>query len=134
MLNLRSLLLAIVTIAVLAGGYLVFRPGPGPEVAVASGPKVFALAIADNAAGAREQPLFRAEEGDTLRFEITSATEGVLSIHGYPNEARLSVRAPVHLEFAATRAGRFPMHVHAHDGAHLDVGVLQVEPRAAGAR
>lgn len=134
MLNLRSLLLAIVTIAVLVGGYLLFQPASEPKASVASGPRVFALAVAARAAGTREVPLFRAEEGDTVKFEITSTTEGVLSIHGYEKETSLSVRAPVHLEFAAVHGGRFPMHVHASDGSHLEVGVLQVEPRASGAR
>ena len=132
--NLRNLLLAIAAIVVLGGGYVLFQPAAGPKASAATGPKVFALSVGKRAGGPAELPVLRAEQGDTVALEITSTTEGVLSIHGYRQDTTLSTREMVRVEFAADRGGRFPMHVHASDGAHLDVGVLQVEPRAAAAR
>lgn len=125
--NIRSVSVIVIAIsfAILAGGYVVFRPELQPAPAVDVGPRSISLDISKASDGGAT---FRVKQGEMIRLQIKSTVEGALAIHGYHDDISLSTAQPVVIEFPADRSGRFSMDVHANDGAHLEAGVLQIEP------
>lgn len=133
--NMRSILgLMVVAVVVLAGGYAAFRPTPDSTMARGSSLKVLELAVGEAGSGSSDLPVFQARAGDVVRLEISSAINGTLSVHDYEQNASLSAGETVHLEFPAVHSGRFGIHVHASDGAHLEAGVLEISPGASAGR
>jgi hypothetical protein len=54
---------------------------------------------------------------------------GHVEVHGYDEDVAVAPGRTATLSFTATRSGRFPIDLHAQDGAHLEVTALEVMPR-----
>jgi heme/copper-type cytochrome/quinol oxidase subunit 2 len=89
---------------------------------------VFRLVIADLKPGV-ETPALKAKEGDKITIVITSTRSGTLEVHGYNRRIAVTPGAEVKLTFKADYAGRFPIHLHAGDGKHIEVTALEIMPR-----
>jgi FtsP/CotA-like multicopper oxidase with cupredoxin domain len=74
-------------------------------------------------------PVLKATQGDSLTIDITSDRSGTLEIHGYGKTVAVTPGSESSVSFVATRAGRFPIDLHARDGRHLEVTALEVLPR-----
>lgn len=128
MVKLRNILLVVTAAAVLIVGYTMLLPDPEPEASSRRSHKVFHLTMNDLNATA-STPTFHAIQGDHVTLFVIALNDGVLSIHGYNKELRLSANQKASLEFVADHAGRYPVHVHGKDGSHTELATLNVDPR-----
>ena len=151
----RALLILVATIVVVAAAYYGFSrfaptvpasPGAAPVVvpgasrvtaapapmASAASPAMpagtFAIAI-DKAHPMAPSDVIRVDKDDPVTLSITSDRAGHLEIHGYRKEVEVRPGATATLSFTATQTGRFPIDLHASDGAHVEVSALEVMPR-----
>ena len=103
------------------------RAAPPASPAV---PSSDSLRIAiDKAKPGEVLPVLLARQGDALTILITTNRAGMLEIHGYGQSIGIAPGAEAKLAFRARHAGRFPIHLHARDGAHLELTALEVRPR-----
>jgi len=112
---------------------------PAPAVAAAApatavpspaavAPGTFAIVI-DKAHPPAPSDVIRVNKDDPVTLSITSDRAGHLEVHGYKKEVKVEPGTTATLSFAATRTGRFPIDLHASDGAHVEVTALEVMPR-----
>ncbi len=73
--------------------------------------------------------VIRVDKDDFVRLSITSDRAGHLEVHGYRKEVSVGPGKTATLSFKAVRTGRFPIDLHAEDGAHVEVTALEVMPR-----
>ncbi|MCK5860761.1 hypothetical protein [Abyssibacter sp.] len=119
-----QLLIALVAMALLAGLWWTMRPAV-PSANSAPQMQVFELALGDGKHWVAKR--FRVEQGDRVRFEVTSAVDDAMHVHGYEHHLPLPAGAPQTLEFTADRAGQHQLELH---GSTLEVGTLEVYPRS----
>jgi hypothetical protein len=102
---------------------------PAPDTATSLPvPAVFTIAI-NKAHPPTPSDVIRAKEGDRITLSITTDRAGTLEVHGYREEVRLEPDTTGTLSFVASKTGRFPIDLHARDGAHVEVTALEVLPR-----
>jgi FtsP/CotA-like multicopper oxidase with cupredoxin domain len=94
----------------------------------AAAPGTFAIVI-DKAHPPAPSDVIRVTQGDRVTLSITSDRAGHLEVHGYKQEVNVEPGTPATLSFAAIRSGRFPIDLHATDGAHVEVSALEVMPK-----
>lgn len=70
--------------------------------------------------------VFRIIQGDTVRLILSSPHPGAVGIHGLSDIVPLRPSQEVEISFRAAYKGRFPVHFHGIDGAHLEVGMCVV--------
>jgi len=97
------------------------------QPAVADGARMIRLAIAPDSL--TPPGVYRFHKGDVVDFRVTVPYDGALAVHGYTTgdvliAANHELRLPLKLDYT----GRFPMHVHAHGGQHIEVAVLEILP------
>ena len=73
--------------------------------------------------------VIRIRKDDRVTLSITTDRPGHLEVHGYRKEVKIEPGTTAMLSFAAVRTGRFPLDLHASDGAHVEVTALEVLPR-----
>jgi hypothetical protein len=73
--------------------------------------------------------LLQARQGDTIRLVFLSDVDGTVEVHGYQRNVAVAAGVETTLLLEAQHAGRFPLHLHARDGAHIEVASLEVRPR-----
>jgi hypothetical protein len=107
-------------------------PRPAADAAaVAKSPQpegTFRIAI-DDAKGGDVMPALGAKQGDAVTIVITTDRAGTLEIHGYGQRVEIAPGAEAKLAFVAKHAGRFPIHLHTRDGAHVELTAFEVQPR-----
>ena len=117
-------IVALAAVVVLAGLWLALKPAPSPRGASA-GLQTFELALGDGSTWAPQR--FRVQQGDQVRFEVTSTVDDAMHVHGYEKHLPLPAGEPQLLEFTADRVGQHMLELH---GSELDVGTLEVYPRS----
>lgn len=65
-------------------------------------------------------------KGQEVTIEIASEAAGDLHLHGYDDEVTVEAGATASLTFTASRAGQFPIELHAADDSEVEVGLLTV--------
>jgi hypothetical protein len=154
----RSLLIVVVTLAVVAASYYAFsrfartsvpQPDAAPVsvpsapdptgastspqraangVAPAAPPGTFSIVI-DQAHPPAPGDVIRVDKDDPVTLTIRSDRAGHLEVHGYREEVAVEPGKTATLSFKAVRTGRFPIDLHAKDGVHVEVTALEVMPR-----
>ncbi len=135
----KNLVFVVLSLAVLAGLFLWFRPQPLKPVLIqaesnraamseplsAPLPKLFELVVKDGKllSGAA---LIQVQQGEALTLRITSADADELHLHGYDLRLKLPAAQAAELRFVADRSGRFEYELH---HAQVSLGVLEVLPR-----
>jgi hypothetical protein len=126
----RALILIPVLVLVLVGLFFVLRPdSPAPSSAVSepnaegSREKTFDIAIEE---GVMIPDRLTVDEGDRVRFRITSDSSLELHLHGYDLGREIEPGEPVRLSFEATITGRFEIE---DEQKGEELGVLTVLPR-----
>lgn len=94
----------------------------------AAAPGTFAIVIS-KAHPPAPSDVIRVSKDDQVTLSVTSDRAGHLEVHGYRKEVTLEPGTTATLSFAAVRTGRFPIDLHASDGAHVEVSALEVLPR-----
>ena len=135
--SVRTVLWGGFSLVLLAGGYLVARPKPAlpqgaPAIeqgaASAMPLKTFSLRVASKN-GAPASPVFRVGERDEVEIDVKSDQAGLLMLHGYSDGVPVAKDGEAKIRFTATHTGRFPLHMHAAAGSHLELATLEVLPR-----
>jgi heme/copper-type cytochrome/quinol oxidase subunit 2 len=126
----RALVLIPVLVLVLVGLFFVLRPdSPAPSSAVSesnaegSREKTFDLAIEE---GVMIPDRLTVDEGERVKFQITSDSSLELHLHGYDLSREIEPGEPVRLSFEATITGRFEIE---DEQRGEELGVLTVLPR-----
>ena len=129
MLN-RGLILAPLLLLVLVGLFFLLRPASPPEsTQTPESPtdgtqeKTFDLAIAQ---GGMTPSEISVDEGDEVRFRITSDSPIEFHLHGYDLEAEIEPGETAELAFDATITGRFEIE---NEQTREELGTLLVQPR-----
>ena len=105
------------------------RSAPGTTAPVPTPPPgTFAIVI-DKAHPPAPSDVIRVAKDDPVTLTITSDRGGHLEVHGYRQEVAVEPGKTATLSFTAERTGRFPIDLHADDGAHVEVTALEVMPR-----
>lgn len=135
----RPLLIVVVTVVVVAASYYGFSrfaatSVPTSSVGRSAGaptamlPRTFTIVI-DKANPPAPSAVIRVARDDPVTLTITSDRAGHVEVHGYAKEVAVEPGTTATLSFTATRTGRFPIDLHAQDGAHVEVTALEVMPR-----
>jgi len=105
------------------------RSAPG-AIALPSGPPpgTFAIVI-DKSHPPAPSDVIRVAKDDPVTLTVTSDRAGHVEVHGYRKEVAVEPGKAATLSFKAERTGRFPIDLHAEDGAHVEVTALEVMPR-----
>jgi hypothetical protein len=77
-------------------------------------------------------PAFAVRQGDIIQVEIAAPRAGSVAMHGVMDPHRVKVGGTVFLKLQARYSGRFPLHFHGDEGAHIEVAVFEVMPTVAG--
>jgi len=117
---------------ILVGLFFLLRPASTPESAQTrkstpedgSQEKTFDLAIAQGSMIPSE--ITPVDEGDRVRFRITSDSPMEFHLHGYDLEAQVEPGEPAELAFVATITGRFEIE---NEQTREELGALLVQPR-----
>ena len=117
---LRLATLALISVLVLGGLFLILRPDP-PAAAPAE--RSFDLDIKGDAMSPEEVSV---REGDRVNMSFTADGPVEIHVHGYDLERQVEPGEATELSFEADLTGRFPMENHETE---TDLGVLVVEPR-----
>jgi hypothetical protein len=104
------------------------EPAAAPGAASAPAPGTFSIVI-DKAHPPAPSDVIRVSKDDQVTLSITSDRAGHLEVHGYKKEVKVEPGTAATLSFAAVRTGRFPIDLHASDGAHVEVSALEVMPK-----
>ena len=102
--------------------------GLGATTPAARPPGAFPITIS-KAHPPAPSDVIRVNKDDLVTLSITSDRAGHLEVHGYRKEVQVEPGATATLSFTATQTGRFPIDLHASDGAHVEVTALEVMPR-----
>ena len=116
----RLSFLAMISVLVLGGLFLVLRPDP-PAATPAT--RSFDVEIRDGAMSPEEVSVRR---GDRVQMSITSDSPVEIHVHGYNLEEEVEPGGPTELSFEADLTGRFPIEDHETES---ELGVLVGEPR-----
>lgn len=116
----RILVLALISVLVLGGLFLLLRPDP-PSTAPAE--PSFEVEIRDD--GMRPEEV-SVREGDRVTLGIKSDRSVEIHVHGYDLEREVEPGETIDLSFEADLTGRFPVEDHETEE---ELGVLLVEPR-----
>ena len=116
----RLVTLAVISVLVLGGLFLVLRPDPP---AASPTKRSFDLEIRGDGMEPREVSV---REGDRVSMTITADRPVEVHVHGYDLEHEIEPQAPTELSFVADLTGRFPMEDHETEE---ELGVLVVGPR-----
>jgi hypothetical protein len=117
---LRLATLALISVLVLGGLFLVLRPDPPPAAPVE---RSFDLEIRDEAMSPGEVSV---REGDRVNMSFTADGPIEIHVHGYDLEREVEPGEAAELSFGANLTGRFPIENHETE---TELGVLVVEPR-----
>ena len=117
----RFAVLAVISILILGGLFLVLRPDP--PAASAPGERSFELEIRDDGMNPEEVSV---REGDRVTMNVTADRPVEIHVHGYDLEGEVEPGETTELPFEADLTGRFPVEDH---GTEAELGVLVVEPR-----
>jgi hypothetical protein len=98
----------------------------GPAAAKPEAARTVRIAIAPDSAA--PPAIYRFHKNDSIDFRVTVPHDGMLAIHGYTNDVPVAANREIALPLKLQHSGRFPMHVHAHDGEHIEVAVLEILP------
>ena len=116
---------------ILVGLFFLLRPASTPESVQIrkstpdrSQEKTFDLAIAQGSMTPSE--ITPVDEGDQVRFRITSDSPMEFHLHGYDLEAEVEPGEPAELAFEATVTGRFEIE---NEQTREELGMLLVQPR-----
>jgi hypothetical protein len=101
---------------------------PAALAPAAPAPGTFSIVI-DKARPPAPSDVIRVNKDDQVTLSITSDRAGHLEVHGYRKEVKVEPGTTATMSFAAVRTGRFPIDLHASDGAHVEVTALEVMPR-----
>ncbi len=77
-------------------------------------------------------PAFAVGQGDIVQVEIAAPRAGSVTMHGVMDLHRVKVGGTVFVKLQAKYTGRFPLHFHGDDGAHIEIAVFEVVARVAG--
>ena len=99
-----------------------------PAAPASAAPGTFAIVI-DKAHPPAPSDVIRVNKDDQVTLSITSDRAGHLEVHGYRKEVKVEPGTTATMSFAAVRTGRFPIDLHASDGAHVEVTALEVMPK-----
>ena len=113
-------MLALISLLVLGGLFLILRPYP-PAAAPAT--RSLDVEIRNGAMSPDEVSVRR---GVRVEMSLTSAGPVEIHVHGYDLEREIEPDAPAELSFEADLTGRFPVEDHETES---ELGVLVVEPR-----
>ena len=126
----RALILVPLLLLILLGLFFLLRPASVPESAQTSESttdggqeKTFDLAVVQ---GGMTPSEITVDEGDQVRFRITSDAPTEFHLHGYDLEAELEPGVPAELAFDATITGRFEIE---NEETRGELGTLLVQPR-----
>lgn len=101
---------------------------PAPATAAAAAPGTFSIVI-DKAHPPAPSDVIRVNKDDQVTLSIRSDRAGHLEVHGYRKEVKVEPGTTATMSFSAARTGRFPIDLHASDGAHVEVTALEVMPK-----
>ncbi len=94
--------------------------------------RVVALAIA-NGNVPKASRVIRVEQGDRVRFRLTTDRAMVIHLHGYDIERKVAPGKVTEFALKAHATGRFPVNVHEHgqSGGHAErtLFYLEIHPR-----
>jgi hypothetical protein len=126
---------------VLAAGYATTRGGSQEAASAHAGHSQVAASAASPvvqaartirisiAPGSEAAPgVWRLRKNEAVDFRVSVPYDGMLAIHGYTNDVPVAANRELSLPLTLSHTGRFPMHVHAKDGQHLEVAVLEILP------
>jgi plastocyanin len=116
----RLATLALISVLVLGGLFLILRPDP---LATTPAERSFKVKIQDE--GMRPEEV-SVREGDRVTMSITSERPVEIHVHGYDLEREVKPDETTELSFEANLTGRFPVEDHETEE---ELGVLVVEPR-----
>lgn len=116
----RFAILAVISVLVLGGLFLILRPDPP---AAMPGERSFELEIREDGMNPEEVSV---REGDRVTMSITADRPVEIHVHGYDLEQEVEPDGTTELSFEADLTGRFPMEDHETEA---ELGVLVVEPR-----
>ena len=74
-------------------------------------------------------PLLKAKQGEQVRIVLASERPGTVEIHGYNRSIAVKPGAEATLLVQANQTGRFPVHLHTPEGAHIEVASFDVQPK-----
>jgi hypothetical protein len=103
-------------------------PATPSAVPATAAPNTFSIVI-DKAHPPAPSDVIRVNKDDQVTLSIRSDRAGHLEVHGYRKEAKVEPGTTATMSFAAVRTGRFPIDLHASDGAHVEVTALEVMPK-----
>ena len=116
----RISVLALISVLVLGGLFLVLHPDPP---AATPAPRSFDVEIRDGAMSPEEVSV---RKGDRVKMSLTSDSPVEIHVHGYDLEREVEPGGPTEISFEADLTGRFPVEDHETES---ELGVLVVEPR-----
>jgi uncharacterized cupredoxin-like copper-binding protein len=98
---------------------------PVPKGPVAS---TYRVAIKKSQEGVTT-PLLKATQGQQVRIVLASERPGTVEIHGYDRRVALKPGGEATLLVKADQVGRFPVHLHTPEGAHIEVAAFEVQAK-----
>lgn len=78
--------------------------------------------------GGHEVPTVRAAQGELVELLITSREPGMVTAHGVTDEVAVTPAVPAQIRISTSRSGRYAVHFHGKDGAHVMVVAIEVWP------
>jgi len=91
-------------------------------------PLPYRVAISKSQTGVAASVL-KARQGDLISVVFVSDQAGTVEIHGYNRSVAVAPGVEATLTIQADQSGRFPVHLHSPQGAHIEVTALEVQPR-----
>ena len=116
----RTLILVMGVVLILAGLFVLLRPNPP---AAEPQTREFDLRISE---GVMEPSDITVAEGDRVVLRISTDSPLEVHVHGYDIERELEPNEPARLSFEADLTGRFEIEDHETEE---ELGTLVVEPR-----
>lgn len=116
----RISVLALISVLILGGLFVILRPDPdetSPEK------RSLGVEIED---GNMKPGQISVHEGDEVTLNVTSNRPVEMHVHGYDLEVEIEANEPTRISFVADLTGRFPIENH---DTEAELGALVVEPR-----
>lgn len=109
------------------------KPAPAPKTDATPVPKgpvasIFRVAIRKSQEGVTT-PLLKATQGQQVRIVLASERPGTVEIHGYDRRVAVKPGGKATLLVKADQTGRFPVHLHTPEGAHIEVAAFEVQAK-----
>ena len=117
---LRIAVLALISVVILGGLFLILRPD---SKETSPGKRTFDVEIRD---GNVNPELISVHEGDQVTMNVTADHPVEMHIHGYDLEEEVEPGEATEITFRADLTGRFP--IEGHD-TEAELGFLVVQPR-----